>query len=60
MRFLYLILSLLPAPLFLVFGVLNLFHSPSHCGSFQYEMTTMWFVMFFAHLLPWLKKIKTS
>ena len=54
MRILYHTLNLAPAPLFLIFGLFSWISAPSICGSFPYEMTLMWFVMFLAHLTPWI------
>ena len=49
MRTLYTLLTLAPAPLFFLGFVYSLFYS--HHG---WEMPVMWFVMFLAHLTPWL------
>lgn len=55
MKNLYTVLSLVPAPLFLAFGLWSLFGNHSQvCSHFPYEMTIMWFVMFIAHLSPWI------
>ena len=53
MRKIYTILSLAPAPAFLLGFVYSLFN-PSHMCGQDYAMTVMWFVMFLAHLTPWL------
>jgi len=61
-RTLNLIVSLAPAPLFLLGAVLSyVFTSTdiSVCGARTYEMTVMWTVMFFAHLTPWLAWYQT-
>ena len=54
MRKTYQILSLSPAPLFLLGFILSAFNPMPICGSWPYEMAVMWFVMFLAHLTPWL------
>ena len=54
MRKLYLTLNLIPAPLFLLGFIFSLINPMSICGSWPYEMSAMWFVMFLAHLTPWL------
>ena len=53
MRNIYQILSLAPAPLFLLGFVYSLVN-PSHACGHDYSMSAMWFVMFLAHLTPWL------
>jgi len=52
MRFLYTALTLCPAPLFFAGFVYSAF-APSHQCGVDYSMTVMWFVMFLAHLTPW-------
>jgi len=54
MRNLYQILSLSPAPLFLLGFIVSLINPMHMCSSWPYEMAVMWFVMFLAHLTPWL------
>ncbi len=54
MRNLYQILSLSPAPLFLLGFIVSLINPMHICSSWPYEMAVMWFVMFLAHLTPWL------
>ena len=54
MRRIYQVLTLAPAPVFLAGAVYSVFHTPSMCGAFPYEMALMWFIMFLAHLSPWL------
>ena len=54
MRIVYTLLTLLPAPLFLVLGIYSSLQTPSICGAFPYEMSLMWFVMCLAHLPPWI------
>ena len=48
-------LALLPMPLFVVFGFVDLLSPSNICGSSWGAMTVMWFVMAFAHALPWLQ-----
>ena len=49
------VLSLLPAPMFLLLGIWSYLGNHGHtCHHFPYEMTVMWFAMFVAHLSPWL------
>lgn len=54
MRRLYQFFSLAPAPLFLVGFFYSLANPPALCAAFPYEMAAMWFVMFLAHVTPWL------
>jgi hypothetical protein len=54
MRTLYTILSLAPAPAFLLGFIYSVFTPMSICGAWPYEMAVMWFVMFLAHLTPWI------
>ena len=42
-------------PLFVVFGVVDLLSPSNICGSSWGAMTVMWFVMAFAHALPWVQ-----
>ena len=62
-RTLNLIVSLAPAPMFLLGTVYSYIYSVSNiCGAGMnstYEMTVMWLVMFFAHLTPWLAWYQT-
>ena len=55
MRLIYSILTLTPAPIFLigfVYSVVNITHMPA-CGSHSWEMPIMWFTMFLAHSVSW-------
>ena len=54
MRIIYQISSLLPAPLFLLGFIISILNPMHICSSWPYEMAVMWFVMFLAHLTPWL------
>ena len=54
MKQIYQILSLAPAPLFLVGLVYNLSHPLTVCGVGNYEMAVMWAVMALAHITPWI------
>jgi hypothetical protein len=54
MRIIYQILTLAPAPLFFIGFLWNIFSPPAICGAFPYEMALMWFIMFSAHLTPWI------
>jgi len=58
MRIIYQILSLLPAPLFLLGFILSVINPMSICGAWPYEMAVMWFVMFLAHLTPWILRVQ--
>ncbi len=51
---LYTILSLAPSPLFFLGFLLSVWHTPSVCAAFPYEMALMWLIMSLAHLTPWL------
>lgn len=53
MRRFYQILTLAPAPLFLLGFIYSILNTPGLCGAWPYEMASMWFVMFLAHLTPW-------
>ena len=54
MRFVYVFLSLAPAPLFLLGFIHSILFPGALCISFPYEMAIMWFVMFLAHCTPWI------
>ena len=54
MRRIYQILTLAPAPLFFVGFLYSVLNPPAMCTSFPLEMPIMWFIMFLAHLTPWL------
>jgi len=54
MKHIYLFLTLLPAPLFLLGFVVSISNGSSICGMWHWEMPIMWFIMFLAHLTPWL------
>ena len=54
MKLVYQILSLAPAPFFLVGLVYNLSHHQMICGVGNYEMAVMWAVMALAHITPWI------
>ena len=54
MKLLYQTLTLLPAPLFFLGFLYSVLNPPALCTAFPYEMALMWFVMFLAHLTPWL------
>ena len=58
LKYLYPLLTLLPAPIFFIFGVYSLWHPPAVCSSFPYEMTVMWMVMALAHTAPWIIKLQ--
>lgn len=58
LKYVYALISLLPAPLFFAFGLYSLSHSPALCGSFAYEMTVMWFIMSLAHTPPWIIRLQ--
>jgi hypothetical protein len=56
MRTLFTILSLLPAPSFVVLGSISWYTGSSMCSHFHWiipEMVLMWYLMALAHLLPW-------
>jgi hypothetical protein len=56
MRKLKQFLSLSPAPVFFILGILSIFHGSHVCG-FHFimpEMAWMWFIMSAAHILPWI------
>jgi hypothetical protein len=54
MRIIYHVLSLAPAPLFLLGFIWSLLQTPTVCSAWPYEMAVMWFVMFVAHLPAWI------
>jgi hypothetical protein len=54
MRIIYHVLSLAPAPLFLLGFIWSLLQTPAVCSAWPYEMATMWLVMFVAHLPAWI------
>ena len=55
MKIINTLFSLAPAPLFLLGGILSLMLNPHAAHShIPYEMPIMWFIMFLAHLSPWL------
>ena len=54
MKRIYQILSLAPAPMFLMGLVWNLTSPPAMCGIGNYEMAVMWAVMALAHATPWI------
>jgi hypothetical protein len=58
MRVFYQILTLLPAPLFFVGFIISLVNPSPICGTWPYEMALMWFVMFLAHLTPWVLRVQ--
>ncbi len=58
LKYLYPLITLAPAPIFFIFGVYSLLHTPALCGSFSHEMTVMWFVMSLAHLAPWIIRLQ--
>jgi hypothetical protein len=53
MKTIYSVLTLAPAPLFLLGFIYSLYAPSLICGT-DYSMTVMWFVMMLAHLTPWL------
>lgn len=53
-----LLLSLLPAPLFALLGSISVYQGHSLCSAWPYEMSTMWFVMSLAHILPWIAYVE--
>jgi len=53
MKTIYSVLTLAPAPLFLLGFIYSLYAPSQICGT-DYSMTVMWFVMMVAHLTPWL------
>jgi hypothetical protein len=57
MRTLYTILSLAPAPAFLLGFVYSIITPSAVCGQ-DYSMSLMWFVMFLAHLTPWVLRVQ--
>jgi hypothetical protein len=54
MRYVYHTLNLAPAPLFLLGFVFSMINPMPICGSWPYEMSAMWAVMFLAHVTPWI------
>ena len=54
MRLLYHTLTLAPSPLFFLGFLYSAINPPALCAAFPYEMALMWFVMFLAHLTPWI------
>jgi hypothetical protein len=54
MRIIYHVLSLAPAPLFLLGFIWSLLQTPAVCSAWPYEMAAMWLVMFVAHLPAWI------
>jgi len=58
MRIIYSVLTLAPAPLFLVLGIYSSLQTPATCGAFPYEMALMWFLMSLAHLTPWILRFQ--
>ena len=62
MRILYNILTLAPAPLFLILGIVS-WLTPTHMCSSGWmipEMVVMWFVMALAHCVPWILRAQQS
>jgi hypothetical protein len=53
MKTIYSVLTLAPAPLFLLGFIYSLYAPSQICGT-DYSMTMMWGVMMIAHLTPWL------
>lgn len=56
MRKLKQFLSLFPAPLFFLMGILSALQGSHVCGFYFIlpEMAWMWFIMSVAHVLPWI------
>jgi hypothetical protein len=54
MRIFYHLVSLAPAPAFLLGFVFSVLHTPAVCLAWPYEMALMWFVMFVAHTPAWI------
>ena len=54
MKRIYQILTLAPAPAFLVGLVYNLAYPVPFCGAGNYEMAAMWAIMALAHTTPWI------
>lgn len=56
MRKLKQFLSLFPAPIFFLIGIISLSSSSAVCGFYFIipEMSWMWFIMTLAHILPWI------
>jgi hypothetical protein len=60
MRILYTVLTLAPAPLFFILGIVS-WLTPTHMCSSGWmipEMVVMWFVMALAHLTPWVLRFQ--